>query len=238
MNKQILLVLFCLTTYLADVSGQDVNETTLATDKKVRGENEIGINLFSVLNLTRSSKEYFVQINYVNGLLFKRAWNKNAIRVGFDYNYRTSNWESGGTYQYVKGHDQQFVGKLRLGYERRFTLRKVQPFAFSDVSLSYGQTKGTSGGWGDWTPIYSESSFDIRTTEILLDHGIGLKYRPISRLSVSLEINFSFGYEHSRYTDNRDTGQQFNFYFNPLRLLSINYHFGLGKKKQRHANNR
>ena len=225
MKQTSILILTIIFAY--KLSGQEIiNPDSIKTyDLK----NEIGINIASITNQTEyisSGINYNVKYNICNGILYKRHFCKNAIRVGFDfYDFKfkddsstNMNDASHYTYYIIEGH--YFMGTVRLGYERILSMTKEQPFFAVDLSMSYGNGKNTSTGYY-FSHSYEVQDFNI--TEIGIEPVIGVRYQFIQRLSLTIEINAKLYYvwtgsevgHHSKLL----------FAFNPVRMFSFNFHF-------------
>jgi hypothetical protein len=192
--------------------------------KEQCGDNEIGINLYNILNLKPNTSSRIYQ-NVFNGLMYKRHCRKNALRISVDffhYNYSYYVKPGGGYPWYSKDDSKTLIGELRLGYEHSFTLKKLRPFIALDALVQYGQTIGKSEGLGDFPPYEGwNSNYTYRFIKYGVAPAIGLKYRPIYRLSFTVELNLNIVYSSA----SQNFYKGINIYFNPLRLLSVNYHF-------------
>jgi hypothetical protein len=189
------------------------------------GEHEIGINLFSIQDFRRGriDRNPSAQLGYPSGLLYKLHCKENALRIGLDYNYRKYNVEITGPMYYSidKGYSSKMA--FRIGYERNFGLSKLQPFIGGDLVLSFDQRNGISGGYGDIVFWYTEKSYNRTIGKIGASPLVGLKYFLNEQFSISLEMNVNISYYRQDNNGYRQEGLDVTF--NPIRLLSINYHF-------------
>jgi hypothetical protein len=223
-------IIFILTLFLTLTAvGQENYKLDSIKTRSYR--NEIGINMFNITYLYRIP--YFYPDNgtnyrIFNGLMYKRHFNKNAIRIGFDYCHSSDSYVYYPEIYYQKSETQFNMAKLRLGYERKFTLSKIQPFIAIDQYFSFGINKTiTEGNCNSWYGNYYYYQYRNVTQENIIEVGIepviGLKYQIIKRLSLAIEIDAVLYVKH--IGGNVPHRTKMGFAFNPLRLFSFNFHF-------------
>ena len=230
--KRTLVLILTLTLALASVA-QDCHCPKFTTKEKW-GENEIGINLYNITDITGIYYMYgLLSKNFINGVMYKHSHKKNALRIGLDYYYNSFNivYPPPGVIIYDGGQTtflgQNNIGALRIGYERMLTMTKLQPYLATDLTLTYGQIKGTTIYEG-WPGNYKHAN-DERIKEIGISHAIGLRYHLNGKFSIALEADIGWAYYNHKdlknpyYYSNQRSG--FRTYINPLRFLSLNYHF-------------
>ena len=191
--------------------------------------NEIGLNIFNIneamFNFTSNKPEY--EQNFTNGLMFKHHLNDFSLRAGFDlvrheYTYQAGTPQS-SSYNLNDGKSR--FGNFRLGIEKTLSNSKVQPYVAVDVLLSYGLNMGTSEGFGDFLPYYKQY-YEFNTRVVGFSPAVGLKYRPFKHFSISAEASLSVThYSVHRVAGGYGDARGSDVLVNPLRLLSINYHF-------------
>lgn len=217
--KQILQLLLILPII---VFGQnpEANINSGSTNPK----HEFGLNLYSLTEI-----QYFKDLtphitathSYFNGIYYKHYFNKNGIRTSFDLFQKPihNEWHSGPYFSLTVGN--LVAGEVKIGYERLFVIGKLIPFAFADLIYNYSQEKGLSSWYGDWTWGYDQP-YLIEKSEFGSAIGLGLKYKPIKNLVISIEVNYQYKYFISQDIKNsthKNKGS--NFKFNPIRILSI-----------------
>jgi len=221
--------IIAILTYISlTAAGQD-NSNYLNLKKENKYKHEIGINLYNITEVKHDyyltlNKKFFFNHSFVNGIMYKRHWGKNAIRVGFDYYYSKISKEVSSKYHSSKNEGKSDIGEFRIGYERKMTTSKLQPYFSIDLSITYGNVKGIYGGTnlGGW---YAEHPYDIRVEELGIAPSIGLQYHAWDQFSFSIEINVSFVDYYHKSNNDSYLYEGVKIYYNPLRLLSVNYHF-------------
>jgi len=172
--KQTIILLFIL-ILVSVVSAQE--NIVPDTSKSYELNNEIGINLFNVTNLTNSLNgivNYNFDYNFVNGIMYKRHFNNNALRIGFDYfhsDYRSSYSLLGNVISITSGGYD--IGKLKMGYERKLTQIREQLFTAIDLNVAYGKGKLTKYDYLYSTPLGNEKEY-ITIAEIGIEPAIGV----------------------------------------------------------------
>lgn len=217
--KTIIFILFIL---IGTVSKAQVEHKCFTFRTSKCGPHEIGLNLFSIQNAYRNKihNTFSAQFSYPSGLLYKLHCGKDAFRAGFDYFDRKIDTEDFSEMRYIRNTGNDLTKELRLGYERKFGKSKFQPIIGADLVLAFNRKKGIVSGYGDFSWWYTETSYDRSTKIIAVAPFIGVKYFLNRRLSVSTELNFAISYF---YEDKYH--QEAQALFNPVRSLSINYHF-------------
>jgi len=221
-------IIVILTFISLTATGQD-NSNYLSFKKENKYKHEIGINLYNITEVKHDyyltiNKKFFFNHSFVNGILYKRHWGKEAIRVGFDYYYSKISIEESSKYHRYKNEGKSKIGEFRIGYERKMTDSKLQPYFSFDLIIIFGNLKGIDGST-NWGGGYAEHPYDIRVEELGFAPSIGLQYHAWDQFSFSIEINASFVYYHHSSKNGSQVYEGMKIYYNPLRLLSVNYHF-------------
>ncbi len=200
---------------------------------------EIGINLFSWINVNFQDIHGLTppggDVRYANGLLYKWHCHRNVLRAGVDV-FR-DHYAVTSIYQGGHRDGQSTDTRFRLGYERRFSDSRIQPFAGADVGFRYFHDSYDFAGQGDF--IYNPTSGTVtaKTQQIFIAPFVGLDYHFADHWSVAIEFtsNFFFGHrteqrdEHSYTAPNgssssstrSDTGSTLD----PVRSFCLVYHF-------------
>lgn len=196
------------------------------------GSHEIGINLFSWINLApKTIDDHVGDVSYANGLLYKLHCRQNVLRLGadvfrFDYQDGQRPADNGPYpwYYYTKGHFTTF--EFRFGYERRLNRRKLQLFIGTDLCFRYVEQEGIFEGFGDFGPPYSFSGRTCSHSEqFLIAPLFGLNYRPFERFSLSIETSYAVGYSTTTDEINGHMDRNVMGFLNPLRAVCLSYHF-------------
>lgn len=210
--------MFLLPVVVFGQKSEQINDSSFI---KIR--NEFGMNLYSLteMNITNVKPVFLVTNSFFNGVYYKHYFGNNGIRTSFDLFQRSINeqWFAGAYYSLTAGNLK--AGELKVGYERLFRTKKLIPFAFVDLIYNYSQEKGYSTVYGDWTS-YTDRPYLIETSEFGTAIGIGLKYRPIKNLIISLEASYHYIYSISQDIKNstyKNKGSRFQL--NPIRIFSI-----------------
>ena len=188
--------------------------------------NEAGINFFSLLGRdSRVGGMHPIDAIVFNGVTYKRHFNRNAARAGFEL-YRLNFHDE------VNSEGDQFSieikGKLssaefRIGFERTFFTGKISFYGALDALALYQISKGESVIWGGIAGD-SYENYDEKKTFTGFAPAAGLCYKPIAHFSVTAESNLTFLFlarSNSLRTPDKKT-----FLINPLKLLTFSYHFG------------
>ena len=193
--------------------------------------NELGISLVRYASTPSNGIVYERNFHAYpfRAISYKRHMGRSAIRVSAARQQLTKvqvvpeNWNSEGTYRAVF---------IKLGWERTLTAYRLSPYVAADITGIRSSTKGSAGG--GFTGQYYD--FNIEQTGIGLSPTLGLRYRPINRLSLFLETSLDILYSRYRgqyiqtwpeiaepdYTENT-TG--FTGLFNPVSMLVVNITF-------------
>lgn len=223
-----------------------VNEECFPFRLKKCGEHEIGVNLYSMSNFSSvprgfSEDKISVKHNFLNGLLYKLHCGKNALRVGVGYNYNNIRIENIGEMYYYKDFGQRHTASFNIGYERKFLLKKIQPFIAADIVYTHSCGQGVQEYYADFSRS-PQAEYNMRNNEIGIASIIGIKYRYNDRFSVSAETSFYVAYGNSsRHYDEyildyyNNQPDYFTNYqiddrglkrsINPIARLTFNYHF-------------
>lgn len=187
---------------------------------------EIGINGFisneQLINFS-SNRSYF-QNNYIPGIKIKRHFDNFSARLGFDYTESNYQFETNQVMNWNKNLGSNYSKTLKLGIEKTVLNNSFQIFVAADIVLSNSNYSGITEGRGDIAPYY-KYAYDFKLNAIGLSPSLGFKYRPIERISISLETSLSILYWQTKgnqtiYRNESST----TLVVNPVGLLSLNYH--------------
>ena len=156
-----------------------------------------------------------------------------SFRCGFDY-YAYRYHE----YFEFENYSGYYIGKaktneLRVGIEKSINQGHFGFYYCVDLVYGYGSYLGIVEGYHSAQFGLPEGFFkdraDIHYHMIGLSPVLGLKYQPFKLISISVETGMNLMYGIS--PNNNIGGSQFWGYFmaysNPIRSLSLNYHFNL-----------
>lgn len=165
---------------------------------------------------------------YFNGLMAKKYLKKWILRAGFNINnakysksIETATWGNSDT------------GKLRftdfrIGFEKPLFSGKLFPYVATDLMYSYGFFKGQMADWGGFRGTYESYNYHNKTQMLGIIPSFGIKYRPITSLSVGFEFGSSLSYYQQTKKDltnqiNQNKSGFFGSFFTSG-LFSISYH--------------
>jgi hypothetical protein len=207
-------------------------------------EHEIGMNLLSWINMDpEAAFEQDGDVRYANGLLYKLHCRHNVLRAGVDvfredYTIGTPLGD-GNAYptMHVYRDGKTTDTRFRIGYERRFVLGRIQPFAGVDVGYRYFREVYDYESNGDFIYDPEWGSGEITSEHLFIAPLIGLCYRPAEHWSFTMETAFTclfgsttyertsrsyiFPDEHTFTYRQKEGGMLID----PLRTVSVNYHF-------------
>ena len=187
---------------------------------------EIGINGFTyneqLINFSWN-RSYF-QKNYIPGIKIKRHFDHFSARLGFDYTEAKYELETSGVMYWNKNIGSNYSKTLKLGIEKTVLNNAFQIFVAADLVLLSSNYSGITEGWGDIAPYY-KFPYNFKLNALGISPSLGIKYRPIERISISLETSLSILYwqtkgNQSPYRNESSTA----LVVNPVGLLSLNYH--------------
>ncbi|MDP2174731.1 MAG: hypothetical protein Q8K70_02345 [Bacteroidota bacterium] len=165
---------------------------------------------------------------YFNGLMAKKYFKKWILRAGFNINnakyskfVETVTWGNSDT------------GKLRftdfrIGFEKPLFSGKLFPYVATDLMYSYGFYKGQMANWGGIRGTYESYNYHNKTKMIGIIPAFGIKYRPITSLSIGFEFGSNLSYYQQTKKDltnqiNQNKSGFFGSFFTSG-LLKISYH--------------
>lgn len=197
------------------------------TDKLQRFE--VGANLYNIneelINFYNPGPVYLS--NAFNGAMIKYHFNTFSLRAGFDFLRNNYDYSTGDTINRNKNSGKSKRYDLRLGVEKSAVFGKLRIFALADIVYALSEFSGITEGIGNQIPAYRKP-YNFKTAAIGLNPGFGFSYRPLKHFSVTLETSVAIVFYRSRSSDGvyPDESSSSDL-FNPLRVLSLNYHFGL-----------
>jgi hypothetical protein len=193
------------------------------TDRPLRfelGFNTLNFNEVTVFN--DNHKKY--RHNVVNGVMFKYHLDRYTVRAGFDYSEHNYSYRD-STYFFYQTKGKSFGKYFRLGVEKTLSKTKLQIYLSSDLIFAFEQFNGISGtgdfGWAGYNNPYR-----FKVISYGFSPAFGLRYRPLKHFSISAETSLIIGgyYRYSQEGTYKNLSAKM-LIINPLRLLSINYHF-------------
>lgn len=197
------------------------------------GKHELGINLFSWINLDLEQVIHRDgDMPVANGLLYKLHCGRNVFRAGADlFRYR---YEEGARpdpeesiypwYSYAEGRYQDFA--LRLGYERRLTKGRLQPFVGVDLSYRLLHKVGHYEGRGDFPPYEYAGETDETWSGYHAGPLVGVAYAVGEHLSVSVEGCVQMGSQRMVASKNGFRSSDRSYLIaDPIRTFAVSYLF-------------
>ena len=199
---------------------------------------ELGINLYNITDYGKLGMFWYEDLDqnfeqrFVTGVMFKRNWSKSALRVSVDYMYRSKDSEEYRTHNNNTFINEGIVDKTlsflrfenRTGYERQFLVsRKVKPFATIDLVAGVDLYSATYKA-SEIIPNDEDKLYKSTVLRVGGSIALGFKYQISNRLSASVETNVEYVGNYL-VIQNNTQNQGFYLILNPVRLLSINYHF-------------
>jgi|GEM_PF-6591587 len=225
-----------------NASAQD---SSTATPKAPEcGQQEIGINLFSWINIDLQGQAGSRgDLRYASGLLYKWHCHRNVFRAGVDVlrNSYTIGTDLGGAANYPEGQGyrdgQSTDTRIRLGYERRFGDGRLQPYAGMDVGFRYFQDRYYFEGMGGFVYNPTSGTTTVRTQQVFIAPFVGLDYHFANRWSVAMElaVNYFSGqaiHHSDEYSILHPDGESLSYgehqnmtTLDPVRSFCLVYHF-------------
>ena len=187
---------------------------------------EIGINGFTyneqLINFY-SNKGSF-QKSFIPGIKIKRHFDNFSARLGFDYTESKYQFETNEVMYWNKNIGSNYSKTLKLGIEKTVMNKGFQIFVAADLVLLSSNYSGITEGWGDIASYY-KFPYNFKLNALGISPSLGIKYRPLERISISLESSLSILYwqtkgNQSPYRNESSTA----LVVNPVGLLSMNYH--------------
>jgi len=198
----------------------------IAQDSSTK-KNEIGINIFSIVDANATSSwlnangiDFEPNYQFATGITYKHHWGNHSIRAAADYYYEHVYYKELYTVE-----DSFFKLDTRFGYQKVFGNWKFKPFVAVDAVFGIVRTYQK---WMDINPI-GQSFGSSESTSISYQLGfaptVGFQYQFTPFLSATIEASINAGgYLYRDVYGKLEGGGDFYFY-HPIRLLSINYHF-------------
>ena len=188
---------------------------------------EAGLKLFSfseivpVENSNYNNSTYY--FNFLTGVIFKMYENQFAYRLSINYK------------DYSNAEQVNFEGRykeasFRIGFDKDFLYSKLRPYIGFEIFYYRSDFKGP---YLD-NIIQNATLVNIRNG-VGFSPLLGIKYTPISQLTISAESNIEgiFLFDQRKYyTDNSSIttslpgNDHFEMFFNPLAMFSVSYNFG------------
>jgi len=196
------------------------------------GKQEIGLNAVSWINADVGFKgPKGGSWSYGNGLLYKAHCDKGALRAGLDLfhtNYKVGskvNASNEAVPEFYKAGKVRTV-EARLGVERTLCSSRLQPFVGVDMAYRNSRNIGEYSNYTGPLAVPTSEAINTATRQFLLSPLFGMRFRATDRFSVAAEASYSVGVSNTRDNVKATNGQaEFVHFANPLRTLSVNYHF-------------
>lgn len=189
---------------------------------------ELGLNLLSVREemVNFSSGSGIMNTGFPVGVQYKYHLDKFSLRAAYDYFEDSYRFETGDAANWNHNYGFKSLHEFRLGAEKTLISSPFQVFVAADIVFSNGQYKGISEGYGDWIWWGYKDHYRFSTRLFGVSPAVGVKYRISRRLSCTAEASVSllWGRSVKDYGPFGNSSEQ-SLLTNPLRLLSVNYHF-------------
>ncbi len=192
---------------------------------------QLGVNVFSWVsnpNGVYMDAEYRLHQEVATGLMYKRHYGKNMLRIGGDY-YSMVDEHAGITdlCTTCPRNDGLYEGVFaRIGMQRWIGSKKtkLQPYMGLDAVVHYGTYSGTHyTGFDDIG--YTPNNYEYTNIAAGVGPTLGINYRFIERLSVSLESSANIMYYDNGGFEDSQLNPSKGPKFNPIRAFTLNYHF-------------
>lgn len=243
------LFTFLILTSWGLIAQPDYDSINSSTQNALK--HEIGMNIYRISNFGYSAvtKELHMEHNFIIGFMYKFHQNKNALRIGIEYDYRRVGVVEDPEMYYFTDHGERHNGVLSIGYERRFNLNKIQPYIAIDVFAGIGLGNGRSEEWGDFS-AHPESQYRTSEFEVGISPTIGVKYQFHEKFSINFETNLNFFFARStltfynftlydwyyntvnHYDEYSYIDNGFERNFSPISILSLNFHFAIRRVRK------
>jgi hypothetical protein len=187
---------------------------------------EIGINGFSyneqLVNFY-SNVSYF-QKSYLPGIKLKRHFDNFSARLGFDYTESKYEFKTTEEMNWNENNGSNYTNTLKLGLEKTVLYNYFQLFIAADVVLLNSNYSGITEGRGD-IALYYKYPYNFKLNAIGISPVLGFKYRPIERVSISMETSLSILYWQTKGNEALYRNESSSsLVVSPVGLLSLNYH--------------
>jgi len=191
-------------------------------------KNEIGINVFSVVSSVGYEPWWYgandleVSYKFATGAMYKHHWNKNTLRVSLDYYYANEKYDKENRPFFLEESFLKLVN--RTGYQYTFGNWRVKPYVAIDASFGFIRTSQKyEDGYLKFPPIIVEDV--LFTYELGLSPVVGVQIQITPRLYATIEASAEVITYLQVQKGKLEGGGGANVLYNPVRLLSVNYHF-------------
>jgi hypothetical protein len=172
--------------------------------------------------------EYPLSKTIVNGFMVKKHFPKFILRAGVNQNSGPFDFKVTGNTFGSRDSGTFKLTTLRVGIEKVFFPSKLSPYAAGDLFYANSSSEGVFADWGGIRGTYLERAYNNVSNRIGIMPSFGIKYRPISQLSIGIETNFSIYFYNNKFTDltNNNTNNTTGINGAIVRsaLFTINYH--------------
>lgn len=224
--------ILCLIALVPVIGLSQIAETTTQKPASASLKYELGFNLLSLTGVNKgvpfySNRNYDYSANPFSGIFVKRHFNKDVIRLSYDYAHNIVNekWASYPWYSKTTGDIKS--NEFKFGYEREFSSKRLVPFLSADLCYNYSKAKGLSSVYGDFVS-YEDQEYLIERNEYSLCIGSGLKLNLAKNISLVYEFGVQSGYYRSQNLKNNPshTFEEGKFFkLNPVRTLGVSIRF-------------
>ncbi len=205
-------------------------------------KNEIGVNLFQYSNalVFTSEDDYFFmytnQIQFLNGLTYRRLLGQNVLRVAGSYQFSNLPDFEWGKDNY---NSEEFYNgniwnvEVRMGYEKQFGNGKFQPLVAMDAFYSYGENNGSPSWY--FNPAIDFAYFPEKyiSQSVGLSASLGVLYQFTERFSARIETSGKFGWYSQKtktfwaWNNTDEIGLESGslLMYNPITVLTIGFKF-------------
>jgi hypothetical protein len=204
---------------------------------------EFGIQLFSSHYFLQELSDAAIRddpafqsysLNPVNGLRYKFGFNpSDAVRAGLFYRTATYNLEN-GIREFSAYEAKRTDIDIKIGYERRFHLRKFQLFAGADAILNLGKSDETATYRSNILPPPPSETRKESYSSTRYGGGLflGMRYFVSENLSFALENEFYYTRSAKSSSGDASDLRMFTDTASGLNLLSlyVSFHFKRMKK--------
>lgn len=200
-----------------------------AQENKVSYKNEIGVNFLRVSGIGNFLKLGYgidkpFNATYLNGFVFKSHFEKISFRIGYNY-FQNKFSESGNEFdgKYYQNNGKLLFHEFRVGAEKNIHFNKFSFFFGLDLIVKHYQRKGVYENFKTYPDVNYKDNYVFNSNRGGFAPFAGLKYQISNQFSVSLETNLHYMFNVNFSKISEIDGAE--LYFNPINLLTVNYHF-------------
>ncbi len=189
-------------------------------------KNQIGINLYSlrmphdIVNSDENVNGAAFNHNLMGGIVYKRYSKQFTFRFAADYQEQYESRDNVDQALNKTDHFGMYKGFVAsAGLEFKMLSGSVQPFIGNDFYFSFGESDGIrrSRMLGD------DRDYHYKIKGFGFGPVVGVQVFPYHNFSFTAEANANFA--KLIYDNGEEVSGVTHRYLNPLRLLSVNWHF-------------